>query len=86
MNPKFSLSWSSDWATSYEYEIARDTGFSDVVGLGTATDEGLVFTADQPGTYFYRAKACNDRGCSAWSEAESFCLDAGPGTVQITNT
>ena len=70
--------WSTSLrATSYELQIATDSGFTSLVttvtGI-TATYYSYTFASD--GTYYFRVRATNGSGSSAYTSGRTFIVDA----------
>lgn len=87
MSSVLDVQWTASTGVVVEYEIERRTAtgaFGQVatVPAGTETheDDGLLASTQ----YFYRARACNAGGCSAYgSEAQAFTNPAAPDTPPI---
>lgn len=63
-------------ATSYDVVIATDSDFTELVHVELGHDD-TTFTTDalEEDTYYWRVRANNERGSSAWSETRSFTVD-----------
>ena len=68
------LKWSTvNGATSYHMQVATDTGFSSLFLQDTAlTDTERVIILDSSTTYYWRVRAKNAGGSSAWAVVWSF--------------
>ncbi len=77
------LDWSdSTGATSYEVQVANDAAFATVVRSASAlaTSNWTVTPAlGNNTTYYWRARATNSCGSSAWTSGFSFTTVAAPG-------
>jgi Immune inhibitor A-like, MAM domain/NPCBM-associated, NEW3 domain of alpha-galactosidase len=87
LRPTFT--WQAEQGQTYEIEIATDAGFTDVV----ATASGLASAsytpeADLPSNtvLYWRVKATNTCGESAWSEVRRFLTEAGLGECALGTT
>ena len=82
---QINLSWSAATGTVATYHVERSTtpgsGFAEIASLGAATTTFQNTTGLSPGTqYFYRVRACNTGGCSAYTlEATATTLPLPPG-------
>ncbi len=68
---------SSDIATEYEYEIARDRGMKDVAGSGRTDRESVSLDILGEGTYFWRVRpyyGFGGIGISGSSQIQSFTI------------
>ncbi|WP_449666789.1 thrombospondin type 3 repeat-containing protein [Winogradskyella alexanderae] len=65
------FTWDADPnATSYEIDVATDTGFTNIVANGSVTDPTfIVTTLDIVTAYFWRVRSINDCGQGNYSEA-----------------
>lgn len=76
-----SLNWSATDGQTYQVEIAADSAFSNIVFSGTTGSTSYVpqVTLDSATTYYWRVKATNPCGDSAYSATFSFTTKAAPG-------
>ncbi len=68
----YTVSWSSvGGATHYVLEEDDNSSFSSPTTVYEGPDTSTDIAGNNPGTYYYRVKACNAEGCSQWSNIES---------------
>lgn len=74
VDPRVLLRWSNvGWASRYELEVYRGSVTGAPLLARALTASKFKTPALTKGkTYFWRIRACNDLGCSPWSEARSF--------------
>src|SRR5690606_24610225 len=79
-NGAFTVSWSSaSTATSYRLDPRKDRGAWDQVYSGTALSKAVSGLTN--GSYGYRARACNEGGCSAYSAIKTAVVTFPPGSA-----
>lgn len=80
------LSWRDRSDDEIRFDIGRGPAgqFTDSIGTVSANTTSFTDSLDQPGHYYYRVRAANEHGVSAWSAAAEavyrFCSD---GVVPI---
>ena len=68
---EYTLSWSStERATSYLLQEAKDSSFSDAVEVYSDTNTSTILTDKGPTRYYYRVQARNAYGASGWSNVQ----------------
>lgn len=72
------LTWGSvSWATWYDVEVSRNSGFTDRVFLGSPTGLSItVIPGLDDGTYYWRVRAKAPGRTGNWSAIDSFVVDA----------
>ena len=80
----YSLSWSDIPANRYELQEADNPAFNNakVVYDGPSTAGG--FGNHAGGTWYYRVRGCNCRGCGPWSAAQSVVVPQAPTVQGVT--
>lgn len=81
------ISWSDVFnATYYNREVSLDDGITWTNQKQYfAPQTSVTFNNQQPRTYKYRIRACNDAGCSGWRQSNSLViLPNSPGSVTAT--
>ncbi|MDD4496872.1 MAG: fibronectin type III domain-containing protein, partial [Methanosarcinaceae archaeon] len=61
-------------STSYQIEEYKNS-LSSLVNTYTSTSPSMMITNNGNGNYFYRVRACNDYGCSGWSNVEDVIVN-----------
>ncbi len=65
-------------AATYEYQLARDDGFEDLVESGSIEGTGVTLAKPGSGTYHFRSRGVSDEGVpGAWTRPQSFNVPAG---------
>jgi FtsP/CotA-like multicopper oxidase with cupredoxin domain len=66
---KVALTWTENpnIATSFTIQRATDQGFTHNLNTSTTTTTSLIQSVSRPKTYYYRVRANNSAGSSAWS-------------------
>jgi len=79
------LEWSpSPGATSYDIQVATDDDFDNVVfALAGRAVSLSTAEVDPDNCYYWRVRACNEDGCSAWSQVGGFYTVAAPGVPSV---
>lgn len=69
-----SLNWSNVTATSYQYQLATEAGFTNLLTSGTTAETSYIYPEllDGQTTYYWRVRATNVCGQGAWSATNSF--------------
>jgi parallel beta-helix repeat protein len=86
----YTVCWSSvSSATTYTLEEDTSSSFSRPTIVYSGSETSKEITGKINGTYYYRVKACNECGCSKWSNIEDIniehiVIDSIPPTVTIT--
>jgi len=76
---KFTVSWSAvDRATSYTLEQDSDSAFSNPTAVSSGPETLTSITVRNTGTFYYRVKAVNPVGESAWSNTQSTVVTNEP--------
>ena len=74
------LSWTASTGTVTDYRVERSTttgtGFVEIASISGTTYQSTALTASTQ--YFYRVRACNTGGCSAYSNEASATTQAAP--------
>jgi len=82
----YSASWNSvSGATSYTLEVANNSGFSSSTVAYSGSSISYNVTGQTNGTWYYRVKATNASGSSAWSNTVSVVVLLPP-TAPTLNT
>jgi parallel beta-helix repeat protein len=78
------VSWSSV-SSAINYTLEEDTNslFSSPTIVYSESETSKEITGMSDGTYYYQVKACNECGCSEWSNKENITIDTIPPTVNI---
>jgi len=90
-NPDAEMDYLVDWndvtgATSYELEEAEDAEFSSPTVIYTETASQHSVNGQEGGEWFYRVRALNVGGPSAWSNIEDVgVIPAPPALAHISN-
>lgn len=68
------LNWADVSADTYEYELADDAGFTNILASGTTESNNYIHpeVLDSNVEYFWRVRASNSCGFGPWSAAYSF--------------
>ena len=75
----FTVSWnSSSTATSYQLQEKKNSGSWSIIHNSSVTSKGL--SGKTNGTYYYRVRACNSSGCSAYSSQTTTLVVFPPAT------
>jgi hypothetical protein len=86
----YSVSWGTvSGATSYLLEEDDNTGFASPTAIGPTAATTVSITGKAKGTYYYRVKATNAGGSSAWSATKSVQVSkepSGPEPGHYTGT
>ncbi len=80
------LEWeTSDNAESYSIQVSVDSNFSTIVAEedDITQTEYEVTNLEAPATYYWRVRAHNSSGSSAWSDAWEFLLEPEPETGSL---
>jgi len=78
-NYKFTVSWSEvDRATSYVLEQDRDSSFTNPITAYSGSSTSSLVAVREQGTFYFRVKAVNLFGESAWSNTESTQVTVEP--------
>uniref|UniRef100_A0A7S2PMH9 Fibronectin type-III domain-containing protein n=1 Tax=Leptocylindrus danicus TaxID=163516 RepID=A0A7S2PMH9_9STRA len=82
------LEWGADAnAVSFDYEVATDSGFSSIVQSGNvATNSVGLSSLSSSATYYWRVRANNACGASAFSAAYSFTTISCTVCESVANT
>jgi hypothetical protein len=81
----YTVSWSSvSSATNYTLEEDTSSSFSSPTTVYSGSETSKEITGKSDGTYYYRVMACNECGCSDWSNIENINIDTIPPTVNIS--
>ena len=56
------FSWAGEPGQKFEFQLARDNGFTDVVTSRTLTEPELALPKPAPGTYYLRYRAIDADG------------------------
>lgn len=82
------IEWNVDSnASSYDYEVATDSGFSTIVQSGNTTLNSVALSPlSSSTTYFWRVRANNACGNSAFSSAYSFTTITCTVCASVANT
>ena len=82
------LTWDADInATSYDVEVATDSGFTSIVSNGNvATNSYAVTALNQSITYYWRVKPKNSCGEGSFSSAYSFTTQNCSVCTSVANT
>jgi hypothetical protein len=81
------VSWSTvSGATNYTLEEDTNSSFSSPSKIYSGSGTSKEITGKSEGTYYYHVKACNECGCSDWSNKENITIkiDAILPTVTIS--
>ncbi|OGU56896.1 MAG: hypothetical protein A2X64_02585 [Ignavibacteria bacterium GWF2_33_9] len=72
------FSWSiSEFTYQYQFQLALDNAFSNIVSDQMVVGNGIVVKNLSPQTtYYWRVRAINDNGSSAWSDVNTFTTAA----------
>jgi hypothetical protein len=85
----YTVSWSSvSSATNYTLEEDTSSLFSSPSKIYSGSETSQEITGKSEGTYYYQVKACNECGCSNWSNIEDInigdiTIDTIPPNVTI---
>jgi len=83
----YTVSWSSATdATSYDLQEDDNAGFSSPSTVYSGPDTSKAVTGKGGGTWYYRARGCNCRGCSDWSSTQSAYVMTIPTVDPIDNS
>jgi parallel beta-helix repeat protein len=81
----YTVSWSSvSSATNYTLEEDTSSSFSSPTKVYSGSERSKEISGKSDGTYYYQVKACNECGCSEWSNREDITIDTIPPTVNIS--
>jgi hypothetical protein len=86
----YTVSWSSvSNATTYTLEEDTSSSFSSHTKIYSGLETTKEITGKSNGTYYYRVMACNECGCSEWSNIEDInigyiTIDTIPPNVTIS--
>ena len=83
----YTVSWGSvERATTYILEQDDNASFSNPNAVYDGPNTSASVAAGSVGTYFYRVKALNDFGSSAWSNIQSVVVTVAPPPCPQTGT
>lgn len=82
------ISWSADSnAASFDYQVATDSGFSNIVASGSTSSNSVNLSAlSSSTTYYWRVRAVNPCGTTAYSAAFSFTTITCTVCASVANT
>jgi hypothetical protein len=76
---KFTVSWSVvERATSYTLEQDMDSSFANPTAVYSGSEPSTIVPVRETGTFYYRVKAINPVGESAWSNTQSTVVTVEP--------
>jgi parallel beta-helix repeat protein len=71
----YTVSWSSvSSATNYTLEEDTSSSFSSPTKVYPGSETSKEITGKSDGTYYYRVNACNECGCSEWSNIKDITI------------
>lgn len=83
-NGSYNVSWgSATGASGYTLQEATNSGFTDATTAYSGSGTSTSLTERAPGTYYYRVKASNASGDSAWSNTQSVTVIAPPAVPTL---
>jgi hypothetical protein len=66
-------------AVSYEYQLARDPEFEDVIDSGTTTETRATLSKPGSGTYYFRSRGVSDEGVTgAYTSGQAIKIPSKP--------
>lgn len=79
----YSVSWggANGWVAAYQLYEATNTDFTGQVQAYSGTATSAAFSGRANGTYYYRVRACNPAGCSAYVSGTNATSVAIPPSV-----